>query len=90
MIMIDYNIEYMFHLDFYLTNYFQNKIVEHFEKEENLSMMKMNYIDRNHYITLYSIENRYLLIVHQRIYILIHLVDYPRRHYQRFDELFHV
>jgi len=51
--MIDYNIEYMFHLDFYLTNYFQNKNVEHFEKERNLLVMMMNYIDNNHYKEVY-------------------------------------
>ena len=33
--MIDYNIGYTFHQDFDLTNYFQNKIVEHFERENN-------------------------------------------------------
>jgi hypothetical protein len=86
--MIDYNIGYEFHLNFYLTNYFRNKIVVHFERERNLSVVKKNYIDNNHYKVMYSIENKYSLIVHQRKHILIHLVDYPIRHYRKFDEQF--
>jgi hypothetical protein len=57
--MIDYNIVCMFHLNFYSTNYFQNRNVEHFEIEINLSVMMKNYIDNNHYKEVYSIENKY-------------------------------
>lgn len=78
----------MFHPNFYLTNYFQSKNVEHFEKVMNLLEVMKNYIDNNHYKAVYLIENKNLQIVHLLKYILTHLVDYPKRHYQIFDEQF--